>query len=248
MIRDCETHGYFRDERCPICGEEGKFLMSPYEVERLGRIMAGILRHGRFEPDMDDQGFVGIREIIDEVRERNPRMKWLRPHHIEALVETDPKGRYQISSGDVRATYGHTIVLDLRHPTDNIPYTLYYPTTEEECDILLETGLLPTDRTHVHLSRTFFDAVKAGSVRTDDPIILEIDVLECEENGVVISRAAKTVFLCDHVPPEFLTVVTEDEFYDDEDDDEDGGTGEDGSEDESYEDEDDSEDEDDGEG
>lgn len=224
MIRDCETHGYFRAERCPICGEEGKFLMSPYEVERLGRTLAGVLRHGKFELEMDEQGFVNIRDIISEVRDRNPRMKWLRPHHIEALVETDPKGRYQISGADVRATYGHTIELELNHPTDNIPYTLYYPTTEEESDIVLETGLVPSDRAMVHLSRTYFDAVRAGSVRTDDPVILEIDVLGCEEVGITIGRAAKTVFLCKSVPPEFLTIVTEDEFYEDDDlEDDEGG-------------------------
>ena len=33
MIRECEEHGYHREERCPYCGEEGKFIMSDYEVE-----------------------------------------------------------------------------------------------------------------------------------------------------------------------------------------------------------------------
>ena len=40
MIRECEEHGYFRDERCPYCGEEGKFIMSDYEVEKIGRTLA----------------------------------------------------------------------------------------------------------------------------------------------------------------------------------------------------------------
>ena len=35
MIRECEDHGYFRDEKCPYCGEEGKFMMSDYEVEKV---------------------------------------------------------------------------------------------------------------------------------------------------------------------------------------------------------------------
>lgn len=207
MIRECEEHGYFRDEFCPICGEEGKFLMSDYEVEKMGRTMAGILRHGKFDLEMDEQGFVDMRDIVTVVKDRNPRMKWLRQHHIEALIETDPKGRYQISGSDVRATYGHTIKLDLRHPTDNIPYVLYYPTTPEECDIILEVGLLPSDRAMVHLSRSFDDAARAGSVRVEDPVILAIDTVGCEEAGIGISRAAKTVFLCDRVPPDFLSVA-----------------------------------------
>lgn len=217
MIRDCENHGYFRDEYCPICGEEGKFIMSDYEVEKLGRTMAGILRHGKFELEMDDQGFVDVRDIVASVKERNPRMKWLRPHHIEAMVETDPKGRYQMSGADVRATYGHTIKLNLNLPTDNIPYALYYPTTDEECDIIMETGILPSDRAMVHLSKTYWDAVRVGTIRTEDPIILEIDVVSCEDAGIRIGRAAKTVFLCDSVPPEFLTIVEEEDIEEEDD-------------------------------
>ena len=216
MIRECEEHGYYRDEYCPICGEEGKFLMSDYEVERMGRTMAAILRHGKYEPDMDDQGFVDMRDIVAIVRERNPRMKWLRPHHLEAMVETDPKGRYQISGSEVRATYGHTIELSLRLPVDNIPETLYYPVSEEECEAILEEGLFPTDRALVHLSRSFKDATKAGSMRLDEPIILAIDTVGCIDAGIEIGRAAKTVFLCDQVPSEFISVMEEDEDEEDQ--------------------------------
>ncbi|MCK9322429.1 MAG: RNA 2'-phosphotransferase [Candidatus Methanomethylophilaceae archaeon] len=216
MIRECEDHGYFRDEHCPICGEEGKFIMSDYEVEKMGRTMAGILRHGKFDLEMDEQGFVDIRDIIAVIKDHNPRMKWLRIHHVEALVETDPKGRYQISGACVRATYGHTIKLNLNLPTDNIPYTLYYPATSEECDIILEVGLLPSDRAMVHLSRSYRDAVRAGSVRVEDPVILAVDTFGCAEAGYKIGRAAKTVFLCDNVPPEFLSKAEEEDEDEDE--------------------------------
>lgn len=226
MIRECEEHGYYRDEYCPICGDEGKFIMSDYEVEKMGRTMAGILRHGKYDLEMDSQGFVDMRDIIDVMKERNPRMKWLRPHHIEALVETDPKGRYQVSGNCVRATYGHTIKLDLKLPTDNIPEALYYPVTPEEYEIVLETGLHPSDRAMVHLSRTYDDAYRAGSVRTEEPMILEIDTIGCEEYGIIIGKAAKTVYLCDEVPPEFITVAEEPEDdedgYDDEEDEDSG--------------------------
>jgi putative RNA 2'-phosphotransferase len=215
MMRECEEHGYFRDEYCPICGEEGKFLMSDYEVEKLGRAMAAMLRHGKFDLEMDDQGFVDMRDIVAVMKSNNPKMKWLRTHHIEAMAETDPKGRYQIAGSDVRATYGHTIELSLRLPIDDIPEILYYPTTEEECDKLLEEGLFPTDRAMVHLSRSYNDAVRAGSVRNDDPIILAIDTVGCIDAGIEIGKAAKTVYLCDQVPSEFLYVAEPEDEEDD---------------------------------
>jgi putative RNA 2'-phosphotransferase len=211
MLRECENHGYFRDEVCPICGEPGKFLMNDTELERLGRTLAGILRHfpERFDLNMDDQGFVDLRELVNAIRNSNNRMHWLRPHHIVALVETDGKGRYQIFHDAVRATYGHSIPLELRLPTDDIPATLFYPATPEEAELILEMGLMPTDRKMVHLSLTYDDAHSAGSVRVEDPVILAIDTVATVEAGFEIGRAGKTVFLCRQVPPECLSVAEE---------------------------------------
>ena len=209
MMRECEAHGYYRDETCPVCGEPGRFIMNDYEVERLGRTIAAILRHGKFSLDMDDQGFVRIREIVMTVKEKNSRMHWLRPHHIIALVETDPKGRYQISGDMVRATYGHSIPLELDLPTDDVPAELFYPATPEEVDIILEAGLLPSDRLMVHLSLTYNDAMNAGSVRVEDPIILLIDTNAVFKAGHEIGKAGKTVFLAKQIPPECLSIADE---------------------------------------
>ncbi|MCG7841260.1 MAG: RNA 2'-phosphotransferase, partial [Methanomassiliicoccales archaeon] len=207
MLRECGEHGYYRGENCPICGEPGKFLMSEQELEQLGRTLAGVLRHfpERFGLDMDEQGFVNLRDFISVMRDSNRRYHWLRPHHVVAIIETDPKGRYQISNDLMRATYGHSLDLDLKLPTDNIPDFLYYPTTPEETDILLETGLHPSDRKMVHLSRTYQDAFNAGKVRVETPVILEIDATAAIEAGNVIFQAGKTVFLAYEIPPEFLS-------------------------------------------
>jgi putative RNA 2'-phosphotransferase len=211
MINECEEHGYFRRDKCPVCGRNGKFVMSDFEVEKLGRMMAAILRHGKFSLEMTPQGFVKIQDIVDTMKAHNSRVKWLRPFHIDALALTDPKGRYQIKGQSVRATYGHTIKLDLNLPTSNIPRYLYYPASEEEADIILEEGLEPTDRAMVHLSATFEDALHAGEVRIDDPIILGVDTDKCAEAGFPIGKAAKTVYLCDRVPADCIFVSEGDE-------------------------------------
>ena len=213
MIRECEEHGYFRNEHCPYCGEEGKFIMSDFEVEKIGRTLAGILRHGKYSLKMDSQGFVSTRDVLDKIKDLNPRMI----RHLEALVDTDPKGRYSISAGKIRATYGHTIKLDIRLDCENIPEELFYPTNEEEVEGLLENGIVPGDRSMVHLSRTFQDAIRAGLVHTEDPIILGIDTDICMDMGSDIGRAARTVYLCKNVPPEAIFVADPDEYGSEED-------------------------------
>jgi putative RNA 2'-phosphotransferase len=206
MLRECQEHGYFRGDLCPICGDAGRFLMNDQELEQIGRTMAGALRHfpEKFGLEMDEQGFVSLRDFIAALKRQRERYHWLRPHHIIAIIETDPKGRYQVSNDMIRATYGHSIPLNLNLPTDNIPDTLYYPTTPEEADILLETGLKPSDRKQVHLSKTYDDARKAGLVRTESPIILEINAQRAIGDGLMIGRAGRTVFLTLEVPAEYL--------------------------------------------
>jgi putative RNA 2'-phosphotransferase len=206
MLRECKEHGYFRGETCPICEEKGKFLMNDQELEQIGRTMAGTLRHfpEKFGLEMDGQGFVSLRDFIGALKAHQRRYHWIRPHHIIAIIETDSKGRYQVSNDLIRATYGHTLDLDLKLPTDNIPEKLFYPTTPEETDIILETGLKPSDRKLVHLSKTYKDAFSAGSVRTNAPVILVVDAKKAIEDRLEIQKAGKIVYLVREVPPDYL--------------------------------------------
>src|SRR3972149_5593932 len=105
MIHDCPKDGYFRGETCPQCGGEGKFLMNEDEMDQVGRIMAGVLRHfpERLEVAMDRNGYVEVDDLVDSIRERRRGLHWLRPHHIRAIVQTDPKGRYELDQSAVRA-------------------------------------------------------------------------------------------------------------------------------------------------
>jgi putative RNA 2'-phosphotransferase len=112
----------------------------------------------------------------------------------------------------VRATYGHSIPLELDLPTDDVPAELFFPTTEEEVDIILETGLLPSDRSMVHLSLTYDDAMRAGKVRVDNPIILVIDADAVFDAGFDIGKAGKTVFLAKEIPADCLEIADKNDY------------------------------------
>lgn len=206
MLRECREHGYFRAEYCPVCGEEGRFLMNSEELDRLSRTLAGVLRHfpERFDLDVDRYGFVDLRQLVEAIKVKQRRYHWLRPHHILAIIETDNKGRYEFKDGNIRATYAHSFEVDLDPTHVGIPDSLYYPATEEEVDIILETGIKPSDRKKVHLSKTVGDAVNAGRVRTESPVILEVDVKAASDDGVVIQKAGKTVYLAMEIEPKYL--------------------------------------------
>jgi putative RNA 2'-phosphotransferase len=206
MLKECAQHGYFRAETCPVCGQPGRFLMNDRELDHLGRILTGILRHfpDRYQLQVDPQGWVSLPQIARSISQKHPAYHWLRVQHLVAIAETDAKGRYEVRDDRVRATYGHTVEVDLDLPTDHIPEHLYFPVTPDEAAIVLEVGLKPSDRKKVHLSKTAEDARAAGRVRTPEPTLLEVDATRAQAEGLVIKRAGKTVFLVDQVPAQYL--------------------------------------------
>lgn len=211
MLKECPQHGYFRADSCPVCGQVGRFLMNDRELDHLGRILTGVLRHfpDRYGLEVDQHGWIDLARIARAISQRHPAYHWLRAHHLVAIAETDAKGRYEVRGDRVRATYGHTLEIDLDLPTDEIPEHLYYPVTQDEAAIVLEVGLRPSDRRKVHLSKTAADAAAAGRVRTPEPILLEVDTRKAREQGIVIMQAGKTVYLVDQVPAELLRRLEE---------------------------------------
>jgi len=211
MLAECKDHGYYRGELCPICNEKGKFLMTDKELNSLGRIMAGVLRHfpEKLGVMIDGHGWVDVSEFVEAIGISRSGFHWIRNHHIEAVALSDPKGRYQIDGGMVRATYGHTVDVNL----DDLPIAeldeYFYPVTEEEMDIILEGGLNPIDRKKVHLSGSIKKAVEAGKVRTEEPFILRVDGKKAINDGVKIYRAGHDVFVTDRIDAKYLSKVDE---------------------------------------
>ena len=208
MLKECAQHGYFRAEACPVCNQAGRFLMNDRELDHLGRVMTGILRHfpEKYGLTLDAHGWIPLPELVAAIgRQHRAYAHWLRVHHMVAIAESDPKGRYEVKDDRIRATYAHTVAVELDLPTDGIPDDLFFPVTPEEAALVLEVGLKPSDRRMVHLSRTSSDARSAGQVRTPTPVILRIDTQGARAAGLVIMRAGKTVFLVPQVPPEFLS-------------------------------------------
>ena len=188
--------------------------MNEEELDKLGRTMAGVLRHfpERYGLRMNKQGWVDLEDFINEVKNKQRRFRWLKAHHVLAIIDTDPKGRYQFRDGMIRATYAHSVDVELDLPTRGIPEFLYFPSTKEEKDILLETGLMPSDRKKVHLSKTIESAVVAGKVRDPEPLIFEINAKEMGDDDIIIGKAGNTVYVADNVPANYLRLMEEEEI------------------------------------
>lgn len=211
MLAECREHGHYRGKVCPVCKKEGKFLMDDKELKKLSGILIGILRHfpQQFGVKIDSHGWAEIDEVCNAIKSKIDRFYWVRKKHIVALALTDEKERYQLREGKIRATYAHTIEVDLTDlPEADVDY-LYYPVTEEEVDIVMEQGILPTDRNKVHLSGTKEKAIEAGKIRVENPVLLEIDARKAMEEGVDIRKAGRDVYVTDKVDAKYIRRVEE---------------------------------------
>ena len=188
--------------------------MNDKELNSLSRILAGILRHfpEKFGLVMDGRGWIDLSDLVEAIGTERSGFTWLRSYHIKALVETDPRERYQIDGGMIRAKYGHSVDVEL----DDLPVAdlkeYFYPVTEEEVDIILEGGIYPIDRKKVHLSTNIEKAVEAGRVRTEKPLILRIDGKKAMKDGLKIYRASKDVCITDSIDAKYLSKVDESEI------------------------------------
>ncbi|HDN96271.1 MAG: RNA 2'-phosphotransferase [Thermoplasmata archaeon] len=218
MLAECNEHGYYRGRVCPVCKKEGKFLMDDREIKKLSSILIGILRHfpQQFNIKLDPHGWANIDEVCEAIKNKIDRFYWIRKKHVVALALTDEKGRYQLKEGKIRATYAHTIEVDLSDLPEADVDTLYYPVTEEELEIVLEQGLLPTDRNKVHLSGSVEKAVEAGKTRVENPVILKIDAKKAMKDGVDIRKAGKEVYIADQIDAKYISILESSEASDQE--------------------------------
>ncbi len=202
-IRVCPEHGFYRGVECDICGFEGEVVINRERVERLGKFISGVLRHfpEKFGLDMDENGWVDFEKLLRIV---SRRYRWANRWAVKALIYSDRKGRYELKDDRIRARYGHSVDVKLDDMPEAEEGTLYYGTSEEESIRLLELGIKPVNQTYVHLSTTLEKSEEVARLRTDEPIILEVDAKQARENGVRFIKVNEHIVLAKEIPPPFI--------------------------------------------
>jgi len=207
----CDRHGYVSGTTCPDCGEALDVLLESGRRTQLSKFLSGALRH--FPADvgleLDTHGWTAFDSVIDVVTDR---YGWAVSEHVEAVVLTDPKGRFEWdytagvgrSGGRIRAAYGHSVDVDLDHEETPVPDTLYHGTSPRHVDSILTEGLKPMNRQKVHLSGTRAAALSVGGRHTDDPVLLVVDAERLQADGQRIVKRGKDVYTTDRVASEYL--------------------------------------------
>jgi putative RNA 2'-phosphotransferase len=175
--------------------------MIDYRV-KLSKFLSYILRHDpdKYDLELDKNGYTDLGTVLGVLTNR---FKNFKKEDLLRLVERDPKGRFEITSGRIRATYGHSIEVQPGPKSVTPPETLYHGTSSESMERILTEGLRPMDRQFVHLSVTRDDAYAVGSRHTDKPVILMIMAKKAHSGGIEFFKGGN-LFLVKEVPAEYI--------------------------------------------
>jgi putative RNA 2'-phosphotransferase len=174
--------------------------------------VSGALRH--FPEDaglpLDDAGWTPLPELVDAVEST---YDWADGEAVDAVVATDPKGRFERDPGSdrnpdrLRAAYGHSVDVTIGDEGGPVPGTLYHGTAPRNVEAITEEGLKPMGRQRVHLSASVETAREVGSRHADDPVVLEIDAAAMVRDGQDIAKRGEATYTTDRVPPAYLSKI-----------------------------------------
>lgn len=170
---------------------------------KVSKYLSYLLRHNPEKLEMDAHGFIGLNPLLKKVGERFPVDK----NYIFKMVEGSDKKRFEIVGDKIRAVYGHTIPVALKLEEDRTVSTLYHGTTPKAASNILREGLKPMERRWVHLSSTFELAKNVGLRRTDNPVVLKVDVESARKKGVKFYKATEKVYLSSYIKPKYIQHV-----------------------------------------
>lgn len=123
---------------------------------------------------------------------------------LERVVADSDKQRFALDGDRIRANQGHSTFVDLELQPAIPPDRLFHGTPSRFLTSILEKGLNKGKRHHVHLSQDIETARQVGQ-RRGSVVILHVDSAAMQAHGMVFYRSANGVWLCDFVPPEFLS-------------------------------------------
>lgn len=169
------------------------------KFERLSKKLSFLLRHHpeKYGIKLSPEGW-GEVELI-------ARRLGIHTREIEELVKNQPKKRFELRDGRIRALYGHTIEVKLLSNQREPPQYLYHGTSPNSLDSILRSGLLPMGRRWVHLSKTRQEAFTVGLRKDPNPTILRVRAYEASKLGLPFYESGD-VWLCEKVPPQFIEI------------------------------------------
>lgn len=176
------------------------------DLVRRSRTLSYVLRHHPEEVGLalDPAGWVDVDVLLAALVAHGTR---LTADDLQQLTAPAAgKQRFELRDGRIRAAQGHSVDVDLGLPPLAPPPRLFHGTATRFLDRILDEGLRPMSRRHVHLSADLPTATAVGG-RHGRVVVLEVDAGRLHADGGTFHRAANGVWLTAAVPPTYLDTL-----------------------------------------
>src|SRR5437763_445048 len=179
------------------------------EIKRtVSKFASKVLRHqpGLIGAELDADGYMAVDALLAGMARKCVPISRA---ELEEVVETNDKRRFSFSEDGtkIRAVQGHSVQLEGSTVTPAAPPdVLFHGTAHRNVEAILREGLIPGRRIHVHLSKDVATATTVGR-RHGKPHVFQIDARRASADGVAFYLAENGVWLCDALPPKYLSPV-----------------------------------------
>lgn len=174
------------------------------KIVKLSKFFSLILRH---QPEaigieLDKEGWADLELILAKMNARGDKVSL---SDVIYMVENNDKQRFKLSEDNkfIRANQGHSVKVNLALKPIEPPKVLFHGTAQRFKEAILEKGLLPMSRQHVHLSKDEETALKVGK-RHGKPILFLIDAEKMFSENYQFYCSENGVWLTEKVPAEYL--------------------------------------------
>ena len=171
------------------------------------KFLSYVLRHHpqAININLDAQGWVDIDTLLKAIQQSGRKVNL---ELLQEVVFTNDKQRFAFSADGkkIRANQGHSVEVDLALKPQLPPQILYHGTAQRFLEAIQAEGLKKMQRHHVHLSPTLAIAEVVGQ-RHGKVVVIGVAARTMHMKGHEFFLSNNGVWLTDHVPPEFMSLV-----------------------------------------
>jgi len=176
--------------------------MGKHQLKDLAKIIDYILfrRPDEFGLFPDEDGSLPIKELIWALHEE-PGWSYVRPTHLKELAYSSLRVNFSLHETHIRPKVASPLGLALTPP----PRFLFHGARRQAYKAILDQGLRPSGRGQVALASTEEMALRIGSRRDAQPVLLTIDAARAHEAGHQFVRCGELLYLVRELPALFMT-------------------------------------------